>query len=264
MKISLIGAGVMGETILAGMLKSGVTPDQITVAEIRPDRAAELSATYDVTCADIQTSVADANLVFIVVKPQDVLTVLAEISSLISAEAVVASLAAGITCETVESHLPSGQAVVRVMPNTPALVGEGMSGLSAGSNCSEQQLKIVADLLNTVGQTVEIPEELQDALTAVSGSGPAYLFYVMEAMTAAAIKLGLSSELATKLVTQTIFGAATLVRTTGDDPKILRERVSSPNGVTVAATRTLDELGVADAFHSAMQAAVARSIELGQ
>ncbi|NBU32841.1 MAG: pyrroline-5-carboxylate reductase [Actinobacteria bacterium] len=264
MNIALIGAGVMGETLLSGILRSGIAPEQIFVAEIRADRAVELAQTYGVTCSDARTAVAKADTVLLVVKPQDIPNVLSDIADALSTSALVISLAAGITTKAMEAQLPEGQAVVRVMPNTPALVAQGMSGVSAGSNCSAEQLDQVVQLMNSVGKTVVIPESLQDALTAVSGSGPAYIFYIIESMVAAAVELGIDASMATELVEQTVFGAASLIMQTGDSAKTLRERVSSPNGVTVAAIRTLDQHAVREAFLAAMQAAVNRSIELGQ
>lgn len=263
MKIALIGAGVMGESLLAGILRSQVNPADVKIAEIREARAAELSDRYGVACCDARTAVTDVDTVLLVVKPQNIAEVLTEISSALDPNTLVISLAAGITTAAVEANLPAGQPVARVMPNTPALVDQGMSGISAGSNCSQVHLDRAVSLMNSVGLSVVIPEELQDSLTAVSGSGPAYIFYVIESMVAAAVELGISREMATDLVVQTVFGAATLIKQTGDEAQILRERVSSPGGVTVAAIASLDEHGVREAFKAAMIAAEKRSKELG-
>jgi len=177
---------------------------------------------------------------------------------------LIISLAAGVTTASMEANLCAGQPVARVMPNTPSLVDQGMSGISAGTNCSDAHLARAVSLMTSVGQTVVIPEELQDSLTAVSGSGPAYIFYVIESMVAGAVELGISREMATELVVQTVFGAASLIKQTGDEAQTLRERVSSPGGTTVAAINTLDEHGVREAFKAAMSAAQKRSKELGQ
>jgi len=264
MKIALIGAGVMGESLLAGILRSGVAPADISIAEIRAERAAELTEKYGVTCSDAQTTVADADTVLLVVKPQDIAQVLVDISPALNPNTLIVSLAAGITTASMESNLPSGQPVARVMPNTPSLVDQGMSGISAGTNCSDLHLERAVSLMNSVGQSVVIPEELQDSLTAVSGSGPAYIFYVIESMVAAAVELGITRDMATDLVVQTVYGAATLIKHTGDEAQTLRERVSSPGGVTVAAIKSLDDQGVREAFATAMLAARNRSEELGQ
>lgn len=264
MKIALIGAGVMGESLLAGILRSGVKPTEINIAEIRAQRAAELTEKYGVSCSDARTAVAGVDTVLLVVKPQDIAAVLADISAALDPNTLIISLAAGITTASMEVHLAAGQPVARVMPNTPSLVDQGMSGISAGTNCSAEHLARAVSLMNSVGLSVVIPEELQDSLTAVSGSGPAYIFYVIESMVTAAVDLGISREMATELVVQTVFGAATLIKQTGDEAQTLRERVSSPGGTTVAAINTLDEHGVREAFKAAMSAAQKRSKELGQ
>jgi pyrroline-5-carboxylate reductase len=264
MKIALIGAGVMGESVLAGILRSGVKPTEINIAEIRPQRAGELTEKYGVSCSDALTAVAGVDTVLLVVKPQDIADVLVEISTALDPNTLIISLAAGITTASMEKHLAPGQPVARVMPNTPSLVDQGMSGISAGTNCSAEHLERAVALMNSVGLSVVIPEELQDSLTAVSGSGPAYIFYVIESMVAAAVDLGITREMATELVVQTVFGAATLIKQTGDEAQTLRERVSSPGGTTVAAINTLDEHGVREAFKAAMSAAQKRSKELGQ
>lgn len=264
MKIALIGAGVMGESLLAGILRSEVNPTDIKIAEIRAARVAELTQKYGVICCDARSAVADADTVLLVVKPQDIAEVLLDISPALNPNTLIVSLAAGITTASMEVKLPAGQPVARVMPNTPSLVDQGMAGISAGTNCSQVHLDRAVSLMNSVGRSVVIPEELQDSLTAVSGSGPAYIFYVIESMVAAAVDLGISREMATELVVQTVFGAATLIKQTGDEAQTLRERVSSPGGVTVAAIASLDEHGVRAAFKAAMTAAEKRSKELGQ
>lgn len=264
MKIALIGAGVMGESLLAGILRSGVAPTDVNIAEIRAERASELTQKYGVTCSDARTAVADAHAVLLVVKPQNIAEVLLDFAPAVNPNTLIISLAAGITTGVIEANLAQGQPVARVMPNTPSLVDQGMSGISAGTNCSAEHLEQAVSLMNSVGKSVVIPEDLQDSLTAVSGSGPAYIFYVIESMVAAAVDLGIDRAMATELVVQTVFGAASLIKQTGDEAQTLRERVSSPGGTTVAAIKTLDEHGVRDAFKAAMSAAQKRSKELGQ
>lgn len=263
MTIAIIGAGVMGEALLAGILESGISPNDVVIAERRLDRATELTEQYGVVCADPNTAVAGADTVLLVVKPQDISGVIDEIALALSPQALIISLAAGISTSFIEGKLPAGQPVVRVMPNTPALVGQGMAGISAGSACSPQHREQAIALMKSIGDVVEVDEALQDALTAVSGSGPAYVFYVIESMVDAGVALGLTRETATELAIQTIYGAATLIKETGEEAKTLRERVSSPNGTTVAAINTLDELKVREAFLKAMTACRDRSIELG-
>ena len=172
------------------------------------------------------------------------------------------SLAAGITTSYLESRLPQGRAVVRVMPNTPALVDQGMAAISGGAHCDPEHLAEAQALLAATGQVVEVPEKLQDAVTAISGSGPAYIFYVVEAMIEAGVVLGMPRATATQLVVQTLYGAATMIKETGQHPTVLREQVTSPGGTTAAALRELDDHKVRAAFITAMEAAANRSREL--
>ena len=264
MTIAIIGAGVMGEALLSGILASGTSPSNLVIAERREDRAAELTDRYGVTCADVATAVADADTVLLVVKPQDMMAVLEEIFDSLNPNSLVVSLAAGISTKSIEQKLHPAQPVVRVMPNTPSLIGAGIAGVSAGSACNADHIQQAVALMASVGEVVEIPETLQDALTAVSGSGPAYVFYVIESMVSAGVDLGLSREIATKLAVQTVYGAASLIKESGEEAATLRERVSSPNGTTVAAIGTLDSHQVREAFVAAMKACRDRSIELGQ
>jgi len=263
MTIAIIGAGAMGEAVMAGLLDSGTSADEVVVAERRPERVAELNATYGIRCASLTEAVSGASIVFVVVKPQDVAAVLEEMAGAISADALVISLAAGLTTQFIESKLADGIAVARVMPNTPALVKQGMSAISAGSACTQEHLDRAEKLLSAIGRVVVVPESQQDAVTAISGSGPAYIFYVAEAMYEAGLSLDVEPEVTMELVLQTIFGAATMLRETGVAPEVLRQRVSSPNGTTVAAINTLDAHGVREAFAAAMLAAKTRSAELG-
>ena len=263
MTIAIIGAGAMGEAVMAGLLDSGTGAHDIVVAERRPERVAELNAAYGVSCSSLIEAVSGASVVFVVVKPQDVAGVLEEMAPAVDSDALVISLAAGLTTAFIESKLADGIAVARVMPNTPALVKQGMSAISAGSACTQAHLDRAENLLSAIGRVVVVPESQQDAVTAISGSGPAYIFYVAEAMYAAGLSLGVEPEVTMELVLQTIFGAATMLRETGVLPEVLRQRVSSPNGTTVAAIDALDAHGVREAFVAAMLAAKNRSAELG-
>lgn len=261
--IAIIGAGVMGETLLSGLLRAGHRPDDLIVAERRPERAAELTERYGVTVSSNADAAAAADTVVLVVKPQDMAGVLAEIAPNLRSEALVVSLAAGITTSFLEAGLPAGIAVVRVMPNTPALVDEGMSAISPGSSCDEEHLDRAESLLDAVGSVIRVPEKQQDAVTAISGSGPAYLFFVVESMIEAGVHLGLPRTTATQLAVQTAFGSAKLLRETGQHPTVLREQVTSPGGTTAAALRELESHSVRAAFLAALEAARDRSQELG-
>ena len=263
MVTAIIGAGVMGEAILAGLIRTGRDASSIMVGERRPERGADLAQKYGVKVVP-NVEAAAADTVILAVKPQDLGSTLTEIAPALRAGQVVVSIAAGKTIAWIESQVPSGVAVVRVMPNTPSLVGEGMAGLSRGSQVTDEQYDEAESLIAGVGRVIEIPEYQQDALTAVSGSGPAYIFYVVEAMVEAGVHLGLTRDAATELVQQTLYGAATMLRETGTHPSVLREQVTSPGGTTAAALRKLDEHGVRAAFMSAMEACRDRSRELAQ
>lgn len=259
---AIIGAGVMGETLLSGLLRSGRAPADLVVCEPRPVRAVELEAKYGVKVVPSTEAAEQAQTLVLVVKPQDMAALCAEISPHLSADTLVVSLAAGITTDFLQTRLPTRTAVVRVMPNTPALVDQGMAALSPGATCTEQQLERAEALLRAVGRAIRVPEKYQDAVTAISGSGPAYVFYVVEAMIEAGVMLGLPRPVASELVVQTVYGAATMLRETGEHPTVLRENVTSPAGTTAAALRQLDEHKVRAAFMTALEAARDRSRDL--
>jgi len=260
--VAIFGAGVMGETLLSGLLRSGRPAGDLVITERRVERAAELAEKYGVRALPNSEAAALADTLVLVVKPQDMDTLLAEISGHVDEGNLVVSLAAGITTAFLESRLPQGRAVVRVMPNTPALVDQGMAAISAGAHCDEAHLREAESLLAATGKVVEVPEKLQNAVTAISGSGPAYIFYVVEAMIEAGVVLGMPRATATELVVQTLFGAATMIKETGQHPTVLREQVTSPGGTTAAALRELDDHKVRAAFITAMEAAARRSAEL--
>ncbi len=242
---AIFGAGVMGETLLSGLVRSGRSVDELVITERRPERAAEL-----------------ADTLVLVVKPQDMTGLLEEIHEFVAPGNLVVSLAAGITTGFLEARLPEGSSVVRVMPNPPALVDQGMAALSRGQHCDDDHLAEASELLRSCGRVIAVPEGYQDAVTAISGSGPAYIFYVVEAMIEAGVVLGLPRATATELVVQTLYGAATMIKETGQHPTVLREQVTSPGGTTAAALRQLDDHKVRAAFITAMEAAAARSSQL--
>lgn len=261
-RVAVLGAGVMGETLLSGLLRAGWTVGDIVVTERRAERAAELAERYGVEVMSNADAVKGAGTVVVVVKPQDMDALLAEIRDALEPGTLVVCIAAGISTAFVESRLPQGIPVVRVMPNTPALVDEGMAAVSPGSHCDDEHLARAEALLAATGKVVRVPEHHQDAVTAISGSGPAYVFYVVEAMIEAGVLLGLPRTTATELTVQTLYGAATMLRETGQHPTVLREQVSSPAGTTIAALRELDDHKVRAAFLTAMVAARDRSREL--
>jgi pyrroline-5-carboxylate reductase len=260
--LAILGAGVMGETVLSGLLRAGWEPGQIVATDRRPDRAVELTETYGIRMLDNQAAAAEADTVIVVVKPQDMNDLLGEIAGVVGPDTLVVSLVAGVDIAAIESQLPAGVAVVRVMPNTPAQVDEGMAAISPGSHTTQDQLDHVSEILSATGRVVVVPERYQDAVTALSGSGPAYLFFVVESMIEAGVHLGLPRDLATQLVVQTMLGSAKLLRETGEHPTVLRERVTSPGGTTAAAVRQLEDHKVRAAFIGAIEAARDRSRDL--
>lgn len=259
MRIGFVGVGMMGEALLAGVLRGSIAPSDVLVCERRRDRAEELRQQYGVTVVDTLAEVATASTIFLVVKPGDVDGVVRELGPVLTDEHLLVSLAAGISTTAIEQAAGRAVSVIRVMPNTPALVGVGMAAMSPGAHASAAQTETARELLASTGRVVQVPESQQDAVTAVSGSGPAYVFLVLEAMIDAAVSLGLTREIASELATQTVLGAATMASSTGEHPTLLRERVTSPGGTTAAAVAVLEEAGLRSAFTRALRAAKDRS-----
>ena len=261
---AIIGAGVMGEALLSGLVRAGRRVDRLLVGEKRAERARELEERYGIEVVDNVEAAHRADTLALVVKPQDMGDLLAEIAPVLRPGQLVVSLAAGITTVFIEERVPAGVAVVRVMPNTPALVDEGMSTISPGSHCSDADLAEAESLLASVGKVMRIPERQQDAVTSISGSGPAYIFFVVESMIEAGVHLGLPRGTATELVLQTLTGSAKLLQETRTHPAVLREQVTSPGGTTAAALRELEIHKVRAAFLAAMEAARDRSRALAE
>ncbi|MGI9110991.1 MAG: pyrroline-5-carboxylate reductase [Gaiellaceae bacterium] len=265
-KIAILGAGQIGEALVAGLLSSGWRePSEISASTRREERVAELRERHgiEVTRSNAE-ALARAALVVIVVKPQDLDALLGEIGTLIQPEQTVLSTAATIPTAAIERHLDSGVPVVRAMPNTPAIVHEGIAGICAGAHASEEHLSLAEEALRHLGGVVRVSEPYMDAVTAVSGSGPAYFALLAEAMIEAGILLGLSREISTQLVVQTMLGTAKQLRDLKMHPVELREMVTSPGGTTIAAIRELEQAGVRAAFLNAIQAAMERSKELAR
>lgn len=260
--VGVLGAGVMGETLLAGLLRAGYPTGDLVITEKRADRAGELTERYGVEVVDNVTAAGSRDTLILVVKPQDIGALLDEIAPHVPPQTLVISIAAGVPTGLLESKLPAGTPVVRVMPNTPALVNQGMAAISSGANATAEHLDTARDILRATGQVVEVPEYQQDAVTAVSGSGPAYVFLVAEALIEAGVLQGLSRDTARQLAIQTLYGAATMLTESGTHPTILREQVSSPGGTTVAGLRALEDHGLRAAFMAAVEAAHNRSREL--
>jgi len=261
--LAILGGGKIGEALLSGLLRGTYRPADVVVVEKHAGRAAHLAKTYGVTTPDVPDAVAQASTLLVAVKPQDIDSLLAEIASAVTPDHVVVSVAAGITTAHIERRLPEGVPVVRCMPNTPALVDEAMTVIAAGAHAADSHLELAESLLGAVGRVVRVPESQLDAVTALSGSGPAYFFYLVEAMIDAGILLGLPRSLAAELIVQTAIGSAVMLRDSGEHPVQLREAVTSPGGTTIAAIRELEVHGVRAALLAAIEAAARRSAELG-
>jgi len=261
-KVAVIGAGVMGEALIVALISSGVNSNRITISEKREERAQELVAKYSINSSELASNVANADALLLVVKPQDIGSVLEEIKGSINPEAVVITFAAGKTISFISNGLGTSNPVVRVMPNTPTLVGAGMAAASMGVGVTAAQRDFVLGFLGATGKVIEVSEDLQDAVTATSGSGPAYFFAFVEAMVAGAKDLGLSQEDATTLTVQTIVGAAKLLDESGMSATTLRENVTSPNGTTAAALASFATADMNAMVAKAMKAARDRSQEL--
>jgi pyrroline-5-carboxylate reductase len=261
--LAILGAGKLGEALLSGILRSGASADDVVVVERHAERAAVLKEQYGVRAVEVPEAVSFARTLVLAVKPQDIGALLDELGPLVTPDHLVVSVAAGIPTAYLEKRLV-GVPVVRVMPNTPALVDAAMSAISAGAHAGEEHLAATEALLSPVGKVLRVPETQQDAVTALSGSGPAYFFYLVEAMIDAGILLGLPRSVAADLIVQTALGSATMLRDTGEHPVQLREAVTSPGGTTIMAIRELERHGVRAALLAAIEAARDRSAELGR
>jgi len=262
--ITFIGAGNMAEAILGGLLDSGLCkPEQLRCSDISEERLAQFSKDFGVgTFTDNAEAIDGADIVILAVKPQIMPAVLPGLKERWPADVLVLSIAAGLTCKGLESELPAGTRLVRSMPNTPALVKRGITGISGGSHATAADLDRAEALLGSVGEVVRVDEPMLDCVTALSGSGPAYVFYLAEHMLRGAADLEVEPETARKLVVQMITGAAALLEETGLPAEELRRRVTSKGGTTAAAIATFDEHGVGDGIHAGVLAAHARSLEL--
>ncbi|SNT40891.1 pyrroline-5-carboxylate reductase [Actinacidiphila glaucinigra] len=261
-KVAVLGTGKIGEALLSGMLRAGWKPENLLVTARRPARAQELHVRHGVESVSNEEAAKTADTLILAVKPQDMSALLEELAPHVAADRLIISAAAGVPTSFFEERLADGIAVVRVMPNTPVLVDEGMSVISAGSHAAEEHLLRAEEIFQPVGKTLRIPEYQQDAATALSGSGPAYFYYLVEAMTDAGILLGLPRAQAHDLIVQSAIGAAVMLRDSGEHPVKLREAVTSPAGTTINAIRELEKHGVRHALIAALEAARDRSREL--
>jgi len=262
--VALIGGGKMGTALLGGLLGGGWEPDRLAVAEVDADRRHALEREFPKirVVPSPAWAVADADVAIVAVKPGDVAASLQAAEPSLASSTLVLSIAAGVTIATIEALVP-GRPVVRAMPNTPAVVGVGASAIAAGRHAHDQHLELAARLLGAVGIVVTVGEPALDAVTGLSGSGPAYVFLVAEAMIEAGVLVGLPRDVSTQLVVQTLLGSATLLAQGDDGPEVLRAAVTSPGGTTAAGLRELESARLRAAILDAGSAATRRSKELG-
>ena len=270
-RIAIIGAGSMGGAILSGLIAAGTAADSITASTATTQSAKALQDKFSIASFALDASnsanaeaAKDADILLIAVKPAKVLETLAEIKDKIKEGALVISVAAGVTTESMEQAIGSKASVIRAMPNTPSIIGHGVTGIAKGKSASESQLALAKELFSTVGQVLVVEEDKINALSTISGSGPAYVFYFAEKLMIAAKKMGFSEKEANLMVRATFLGSATLLAASSESPETLRAQVTSPNGTTMQATSRFDEADLEKVFIEATEAALARAIELGK
>jgi pyrroline-5-carboxylate reductase len=254
----------MGEAFIAALIRSGVPATSITAVVRRSERGEELKTKYSIGIHTLEDALKSSDVVILGIKPQGLADLMPEVAPHLRSDALVISLLAGKTIAGISAGLNNHASIARVMPNTPTLIGKGMAGYSLSSGVTSEQKKFVEALLAATGKALEIPEELQNALTGTSGSGPAYFFRFVEAMVDGAVAMGLSREDATTLTIQTIVGAAALLDESDDSPTRLREKVTSLKGATAEALAVFDEAGISDIVARAMAASARRAGELAQ
>jgi pyrroline-5-carboxylate reductase len=258
-KVGIVGTGIIGEALLEVLLRFGLSKESLFITEKRQERRDEISSKYGVSEIEDYGSL---DAILLAVKPQDFMAILETISDSLSRSPLIVSFAAGIKIKSIEEKLGKGSRVIRVMPNTPMVIGRGMSAMSLGCAATYEDQNWVKGFLSKAGEVIVIDESLQDAVTATSGSGPAYYFAFTEAVVGAARLLGIAQEDAVTLASQTLIGAALMVEKSGSELKTLRENVTSPNGTTAAALKSFADSGLEEIVYKAMKAAHDRSIEL--
>jgi pyrroline-5-carboxylate reductase len=265
-RLGIIGAGNMAEALVAGVIKAGLLdPSRILMSDVREDRLEHMAKRYKVKTTRDNIEVVRENETFLVaVKPQHVKEVLDEIAEVIAGHQLLICIAAGVSIRSIESRLVRPTAVIRVMPNAPSLVQEGAAGIAMGATATSSHRDMVITIFNAIGVAVQVEEEQMDAVTALSGSGPAYVFHMVDAMVDAGVKEGLAEDVARELAAQTVYGAARMLSFTMDTAEELIKRVASPGGTTEAALKTLDEKGWGRILREAIHSARVRSEELAQ
>lgn len=265
LRLGFIGAGRMATALAKGFLAAGLTrPEQMLASDPQPAASQEFArVTGSRTVSDNQQVATASNVMFLAVKPQQMPDMLAQLSGVVSKDHLIISIAAGIPLRTIQQGVGAGPRLVRVMPNTPCLVGMGASAYCLGPGATPQDSALVGQLLSAVGRAVEVPEKLLDAVTGLSGSGPAFVYVMIEALSDGGVNMGLPRDIATTLAAQTVLGAAQMVLETKQHPGLLKDQVASPGGTTIAGLQALEEHGLRAALIAAVEAATNRSIELG-
>ncbi len=263
-KIGVIGCGNMGQALIKGILESKlVAKKDLMGYDVIAERRAYIKETFGIRVADSNPDlIASSEVVILAVKPRQIDELLVEVSRAFGPTHLVISIVAGITARHIEGFIKAKVPLVRVMPNTPALIGSGISAIAPGSHCKANDKEVARSIFQAVGEVVEVEERLMDAVTAISGSGPAYFFYLIESLIKCGMKYGLTEEVARKLANQTALGSARMVVQTGEDPKVLREKVTSRGGTTEAAFGVFDRAKLGEIYSEAVDAAVKRSREL--
>jgi pyrroline-5-carboxylate reductase len=264
-RLAFLGGGQMAEAIVRGVVSAGLTTaDRITASEIVPARRAYLSEKVGIRAeASNLAAIEDAEVIILALKPQDIPTVLKEIGGSVRESQLVVSIAAGVPLSKIEPALKRDVPAIRVMPNTPCLVGQGMAAIARGKHAADAHAEIVLRIFNATGKAITVAEKDLDAVTALSGSGPGYVAIVVEAMADAGVRVGLTRDVATTLAIQTVLGTAQMLSETGRHPASLKDIVSSPGGTTIAGIHALERAGLRAAFIDAIVAATDRSRELG-
>jgi pyrroline-5-carboxylate reductase len=264
-KIGIIGGGKMGSALIGGIISQNLIPaDHITVSDALVERLQELKKQYGINITSNNNEALTASdMIILAVKPQNMAEVLEGMSASFHQKQLIISIAAGIPTKFIEGYLGKGAHVVRVMPNTPALIGEGAAALAGGTDATKEDLDMAREIFESVGITVSVKEDLMDAVTGLSGSGPAYVFLIMEALADGGVNLGLSKDVALKLSAQTIMGAAKLFLTGNKHPAELKDMVTSPGGTTIAGLKALEEGKLRATLMAAVEAAALRSRDLG-
>ena len=265
-RLGFIGSGNMAEAMIKGLTHSGtLAPERICSSDIRPDRLDALHTTYRIATHRDNVAVAKASdIIVLAVKPQILDRILEEISQEITRDKLVISIAAGVPVSAIESKLCSEARVIRAMPNTPALVQTGTTGVAPGEYANQEDLDLALDVFSSVGTTYILEETLLDAVTGLSGSGPAYIFLIIEALSDAGVKVGLSRHIAQAMAAQTVLGSAKLLIETGEHPGMLKDMVTSPGGTAIAGLHTLEEGGLRTTLINAVEVATRRSKALGE